>query len=216
MLRTIVPAKDQRVKGIIHRTAAIAIVCLIAGACSAQPELELIARTLNLEPGMHVADIGAGEGEYAVFLAEHVGPSGRVYATELDAEAIAELEQIAAKLENLEVLQASATATGLAEACCDVLFMRNVYHHLSHPRETLTDLRRAIRPGGFFLVIDFEPSALLEPFTPDDVPEDRGGHGVPPSIVIDETRAAGFAVVEQIDEWPGRMVDQFAVLLRAE
>ena len=52
-------------------------------------EVERLAAWLDLQPGTRVADLGAGDGTFAVALARIVGPSGHVYATELDSERLA-------------------------------------------------------------------------------------------------------------------------------
>jgi FkbM family methyltransferase len=75
---------------------------------------------------MSVADVGAGQGEMTVALAAEIGPSGRIYATDIDPEA---LEQIrtrvaAAELRNVTILQARARDTGLPTSCCDAVVLR--------------------------------------------------------------------------------------------
>jgi ubiquinone/menaquinone biosynthesis C-methylase UbiE len=162
-----------------------------------QEEADRLAVLLNWQPGSAVGDIGAGEGQMTLVAAKRVG---RVYTTELDAKMLAHLEQIAAKEKNVIAVKAAEAETNLPAACCDSIFMRFVYHHLTKPAEIGTSLFRSLKPGGLLAVIDEEPrpgSSAVE-----GVPENRGGHGMPQKILIEELTSAGFQVVKVLDDWP--------------
>jgi ubiquinone/menaquinone biosynthesis C-methylase UbiE len=185
----------------------------LAGA-RAEREVTLLAERLGIGPGSVVADVGAGKGELAVELARLVGPEGRVYATELDADlrsAIAERARDAG-VANVVVVEAQLESTGLPDGCCDALYMRGVYHHLSAPEPILASIGRALKPRGRFVVIDFRPTRWLALWTPEDVPADRGGHGVPPEVVSREAKAAGFEQAALDEDWPAsRLVSHYAL-----
>lgn len=204
----------------MNRRSALATIALLvsvvslgchswggAGFRASGPELPRLRHELTLAPGMSVADVGAGRGEMTVALAAEVGPSGRVYATDIDPEA---LEQIrarvtAAELRNVTILQARARDTGLPTSCCDAVVLRRVYHHLSDPVATNADILRALRPGGVLAIIDFPPMfSWLWPWSPKDTPGNRTGHGVAASLVVEEVTAGGFTLVKVIEDWPGR------------
>jgi ubiquinone/menaquinone biosynthesis C-methylase UbiE len=162
-----------------------------------QEEADRLAVLLNWQPGSTVADIGAGEGQMTLAAAKRVG---RVYTTELDAKMLAHLEQIAAKEKNVIALRAAEAETNLPAACCDSIFMRFVYHHLTKPAEIDASLFRSLKPGGLLAVIDEEPppgSSAVK-----GVPENRGGHGMPQKILIEELTTAGFQAVKILDDWP--------------
>ena len=109
-----------------------------------------------------------------------------------------------AGVENLSVIRAAETSTNLPPGCCDAAFLRGVYHHITSPAETNASLLEAIRPGGTLAIIDFEPSWFLSTFFPvTGAPSDRGGHGVPPDVVVRELTQAGFVLVKRIEDWPG-------------
>src|SRR5215813_3248638 len=90
-----------------------------------------IATLLAVEPGSTVAEVGAGHGQMAIRMAQRVGPSGHVYASEIDPVRIAEIQQRArdAGLDNLTVVTASPTDSGLPAASCEGVYMTGVYHH---------------------------------------------------------------------------------------
>jgi predicted methyltransferase len=177
-------------------------------------EVARIERALSLRAAMTVADIGAGGGEYSVAIAKAVGTEGHVYATEITEENREEIRAAVTKagLANVTVVQAGAGVTGLPDGCCDAVFMRNVYHHLTDPAAIVAGVLRALKPGGVFAVIDFRPTARL---SPDGSPENSGGHGVAPEHVQSEVIAAGFEVVTVDEDWPSAgFGDPFCVVFR--
>ena len=189
-----------------------------AGAASRfEREVDRLAELLGVGPGSRVADVGAGKGHFAIAFAERVGPEGHVYATEIEATQRAKIARAArdAGLANLTVLEALEDATGLPDGCCDAIFLRVVYHHLAQPAPILASLARALRPGGRLVVVDFRPTRWLALWTPKDVPEDRGGHGVAPEIVRREAVAAGFEPLSLDEEWPSSwLMRHYAIAFR--
>jgi ubiquinone/menaquinone biosynthesis C-methylase UbiE len=151
------------------------------------PEL---ARLLDLKPGMTVADVGAGFGAWTVRFGRLVGPSGRVYATDIGAAQISALREYAAKegLTNVTVIEGAIDRTNLPADCCDAILLRDAYHHLTHPEDIVRSLAAALKPGGRLAVIDFPPRPNSE--VPAGVPANRRGHGVPPEVVQSEVSAA--------------------------
>ncbi len=152
--------------------------------------------------GTVVADIGAGDGKYAFAAVERVGAAGRVYATEIDAKKLAELrgEVARRKLGNVMVVESKEAETNLPAGCCDAIFLRHVYHHLTKPAEFDASLVRSLKPGGRLAIIDFPARAGLDPV--EGVPSNRGGHGIPQKIVIEELTAAGLKVEKIAGDWP--------------
>jgi predicted methyltransferase len=182
-------------------------------------EADRLAALLGVTAGSRVAEIGAGDGLMAAEIARRVGASGRVYATELEAEQRDEIAASArdAGLANVEVLAAQLAATGLPDRCCDAVFMRNVYHHLTEPAAIAADIQSALVPGGMLVVIDFPPTWFLAPFSPEGVGEERTGHGITIEAALRELRGAGFVHVETIASWSSRWLgpDVYALVLRA-
>ncbi len=180
-------------------------------------EVDRLASALALAPGSVVADIGAGDGRFSVALAKRVGPTGRVYATEIDPKNLEKIRTAVRKagLENVIVLQAGASETGLPAACCNAILMRGVYHHLTEPSQIDASVFEALRPGGLFAVIDFPPSIWLKPFTPKGIPKNRGGHGIETPILIEEVKGAGFELAGVERDWPtGWFTSQYCVVFR--
>lgn len=180
--------------------AFVPISCLGQGTYA--QEADRLAAALHWHGGSIVAEIGAGNGELTLEAAQRVGPSGKVYTTELDADALAQLKKLAEMHENITALKAAEASTNLPAECCDSIFMRLVYHHLTKPAEIDASLFRALKPGGRLAVIDEEPRKGTQ--IPPGVAQNRGGHGVPQRILIHEVTAAGFRVETVSNDWPSR------------
>jgi ubiquinone/menaquinone biosynthesis C-methylase UbiE len=192
--------------GMLRRSFIIvlALCALAAAPCRAQDtwqqEADRLAALLKWHSGSIVAEIGAGRGELTLAAAQRVGPSGKVYTTELDPNALNHLKGIAANHANIIVIQAADASTNLPSACCDSIFMRLVYHHLSKPAEIDASLFRSLKSGGRLAVIDETPRPGST--IPPGVPKNRGGHGIPQKILISELTAAGFHVESIDNHWP--------------
>jgi ubiquinone/menaquinone biosynthesis C-methylase UbiE len=169
---------------------------------AAAGEIGRLAELMGWRAGTVVADIGAGDGAYAFAAVERVGAAGKVYATEIDAKKLAELRSEVAKrkLGNVVVVESKEAETNLPAGCCDAIFLRRVYHHLTKPAEFDADLVRSLKSGGRLAIIDFAPRAGLDPV--EGVPSNRGGHGIPEKIVIEELKAAGLQVEKIVEDWP--------------
>jgi ubiquinone/menaquinone biosynthesis C-methylase UbiE len=180
---------------------------------TAELEIPELVRLLAIEPGMTVADVGAGFGAWTVRLARVVGPSGRVYATDIGTAQLAALREYAAKegLTNVTVVEGAIDRTNLPAACCDAILIRDAYHHLTEPAAIVGSLAAALKPGGRLAVIDFPPRPNTE--VPAGVPENRRGHGVPPEVVQSEVSVA-LTHVQTIGTWaPGSQPASLYLLL---
>ena len=168
----------------------------------ASDEIKRLAALMAWKPGAVVADIGAGDGRWAFAAAQAVGATGKVFATEIDKEKLATLRADVAKrqLQNVIVLESKEADTSLPAECCDAIFLRRVYHHLTKPSEFDAALLRSLKPGGRLAIIDFPPRSGLDPV--EGVPANRGGHGIPEKIVIEELTAAGLQLEKTVNDWP--------------
>jgi SAM-dependent methyltransferase len=136
-------------------------------------------------------------------LAEVLGAgSGRVYATDVTERSLTTTRAYTSRegLTNIAVIAGVADSTNLPSGCCDALFMRNVYHHVTKPAAFNASLYATARPGARVAIIDAPPGRGST--LPAGVPANRGGHGIPVTVVIDEMSAAGFVHVRTIQGWP--------------
>jgi predicted methyltransferase len=180
---------------------------------AAATEVPRLFKLLELQPGMTVADIGAGFGAWTMEFAKVLGGSGRVYATDVGEKQLATMRESAASsgLTTVTVLEGAARSTNLPAGCCDAILIRDAYHHLTHPADVLQSMAAALKPGGRLAVIDFPPRPNSE--VPEGVPANRGGHGVPPDLVMKEVTAAGFVSVSADSSWSANDQTQLFLLI---
>jgi ubiquinone/menaquinone biosynthesis C-methylase UbiE len=196
--------------------SGVLLLAVFVSLCSAisESEIQRLSKVMNWKAGQVIADVGAGEGEIGFAAAAAVGETGRVYLTELDEEKFVALQKGASqrKLKNVVVLTAAEKETKLPDSCCDAIVLRRVYHHFSAPTEMDASLMRSLRPGGLLAVIEFAPRKSLTASDPvKGVPSNRGGHGIPKKILLQELTAAGFKLDKSFDDWPD---DGYCVLFR--
>jgi ubiquinone/menaquinone biosynthesis C-methylase UbiE len=196
--------------------SGVLLLAVFVSLCAAisESEIQRLEKVMNWKTGQMIADVGAGEGEIGFAAASAVGESGKVYLTELDEQKIAALQADASrrKLKNVVILAAAEKETKLPDNCCDAIILRRVYHHLTAPTEMDASLLRSLRPGGLLAVIEFAPRKSLTASDPvKGVPSNRGGHGIPKKILVEELTAAGFKLEKSFDDWPD---DGYCVLFR--
>lgn len=212
---------------LLHLLLSTALASLLVSPAAAQPAASManrsqaekdvpeLASVLGLEPGMTVADVGAGQGAMTVAFSKWLGPAGRVFATDVSDSSLRTLREAKTRegLENVVVIESAAGSTNLDAGCCDAIFLRDVYHHLTQPEAFNRSLLASLRPGGRLAIIDFVPGQGSKP--PSGLPGDRTGHGITADIVERELRAAGFTYRRTITDWPpnARRRDFFVVVV---
>lgn len=129
---------------------------------------DLLMPLLKLEPGMSVADIGAGTGYHARRIARLVGPEAVVYAVDIQPEMLDMLERraSAAGLDNIRTVLGAADDPRLPEASLDVAIFIDVYHELEHPHEMIERVERALRPGGRLVLVEYKAEGARIPIHP--------------------------------------------------
>lgn len=182
---------------------------------SASAEVPELVKLFELKPGMTVADIGAGFGAWTIQFAKIVGPTGRVYATDLGAPQLEALRDYAKKegLDNVTVLEGKVDSTNLPVGCCDAVLIRDAFHHFTQPEPMIKSIAASLKPGGRVAIIDFPPRAKST--VPEGVPADRGGHGVPPEVIEKEVGVV-LTHVRTMPKWmaESQPADMFLVLFQ--
>lgn len=117
-----------------------------------QMDPERVVRFLELKPGMHVADVGAGRGYFVRRLAQGVGPTGLVVATDIDARAIRSLQEVAKDLPNVSVREGQPMDPMLEAGAFDLIFMSSVDHYLQDRVAFIEKLKVALKPGGMIAI----------------------------------------------------------------
>lgn len=120
-----------------------------------QPERAL--DLIGIAPGMVVADVGAGSGYMTLRLARRVGPTGKVYANDVQPAMLQVLQAHVReeKLSNVVVVLGAETEARLPEDAIDLALLVDVYHELWHPQDILRSIRRSLRPNAQFVLVEY-------------------------------------------------------------
>lgn len=119
---------------------------------------ERIVAACGVKPGMVVADVGAGTGIHTRLFAKLVGEGGQVFAVDIAAKFLEHIQKTCrdAGLANVTPVLCNEDRVDLPPASVDIAFVCDTYHHFEYPQRTLASLRRAIKPGGKLVIVDFK------------------------------------------------------------
>lgn len=117
-----------------------------------------LVQALGIEPGMDIADIGAGTGLFTTHFAREVGPEGMVYAVDIVPEFLQLIEKRSSDrgFNNVLTVLCTERSVELPENSIDLAFLCDVYHHFEYPLSSLRSIHDALKPGGSLVVIDFK------------------------------------------------------------
>ncbi len=153
---------------------------------------EKVMESLSLKKGDTVIDLGAGGGYYTLRIAGEVGGKGTVYAADIDPDFL-EYIRITSKnagFSNVRFVLADEKGVNVPEKSVDLVFIRNVYHHLKDRIAYFNRLKSVLKQGGRIAVIDHLDSGLIMKIH---------GHTSDPHVVESELNGAGLRLVQQHD-----------------
>lgn len=188
--------------------AVLVIAVLMLVGRGGETEIESLVQLLDIQAGDSVADVGAGDGWLSVEVATMVGEAGHVFATELSARRRDDIRESVAGvgLDNVTVVEAGEHESNLVPGCCDAIFLRRVYHHLTDPAAYNASLYDSLKPGGRLAIVELEFDGILSPL--------RGWpHWTDDEQVVAEVTAAGLTHVTTAD-WP--LAAHYAAVFRKE
>lgn len=155
-----------------------------------------VITALELPPSAVVADIGAGGGYFTEKFSAAVGPSGRVYATDVQEVMIKRLGKRVGRrgLGNVSVVRGGFHDTMLPESCCDLAFFSSVYKEIDARISYMRNVRRILKPGGRVAILEYRRDV--------DAPGPEPGSRLAQEQVIDEMQSAGFVLLKSLDFLP--------------
>ena len=158
---------------------------------------------LGIAPGKGIADIGAGSGWFAVRAARRVGPSGTVYAVDINPEAIRYIDRRmrSESLANIKTILSKPDDPMLPKEAVDAVLLLKTYHEVADPIALLEHLRPALRPGARLGIIDRNGNGT--------------NHGVGRKIVVEEAVRAGYRLVQTYEFVKDDGMDYFLVFIIA-
>jgi ubiquinone/menaquinone biosynthesis C-methylase UbiE len=121
---------------------------------------------IGVEEGWHCLEIGGGSGTIATWLAHRVTPSGRVLVTDIDPRHLTALGEL--RLPNLEVQRHDIAVDPLPERAFELIHERLVLIHVRDRAAALHTMVQALKPGGWLVVEDFDPTFASLTWPADD------------------------------------------------
>ena len=112
---------------------------------------------IGIKPGMVVANVGAGTGYMTLRMARRVGPSGKVYANDVQPEMLRRLRENAAKakLTNIETVLGTESDPKLPLGELDLILLVDVYHEFSQPQKMLRRMREELKSPGRLVLLEY-------------------------------------------------------------
>jgi ubiquinone/menaquinone biosynthesis C-methylase UbiE len=170
---------------------------------------EAVIKSLSIQPGHRVADLGAGGGYFTFRLADAVGPTGKVYAVDVDKGS---LDYIARRAEeqgyaNVETILAKYDDPLLPAGGVDLIFTCDTYHHLEDRTDYFASTARYLRPGGRIAIIDLNGSSWFAKLF---------GHWTSKETIRSEMEAAGYRLNGDFDFLSRQNFQVFALNHRRE
>ena len=151
---------------------------------------------LGIAKGATVADIGAGNGYMTWRLAERVGPTGKVYANDIQPEMLAMLREnmLQRKLKNVETVLGKFDDPKLPVNTMDLVILVDVYHEFNAPQQMLRGIREALKPDGRLVLLEYRGEDPTVPIRPE--------HKMTVAQVRAELEPEGYRVDRVLEDLP--------------
>lgn len=145
--------------------------------------------SLEIKSNDVIADLGSGGGFFTFEFAKITEPDGKVYAVDTNNELLAYIrEQRKEKqLSNIETIVADEKNANIPKNSCDLIFLRNVFHHIVDPVLYFQGLKESLKPSGRIVIIEWKPGVS------------HHGHGASQEQICDCLRSAGYSHLKSFD-----------------
>jgi len=156
----------------------------------------LMRRELRVKPGMTICDMGCGNGFHTLPLAKEVGETGKIYAVDVQPEMIDMLKQnLDVKgVKNVVPIVGAFHDPKLPPDTCDLILLVDVYHEFSHPVQMLAAMRKALKPEGQLVLVEFRAEDDTVPIRPE--------HKMSKAQIHKEMNANGFILKRVLNDLP--------------
>lgn len=156
-----------------------------------------LLEAMEISTGSWAADVGSGDGDYTIPMAERVGPSGRVFAVDIDHEKLDELNE---KLQENEIEHVTSVYSVennpmLPTNSLDAVLVRNAYHHFTAYQSMLRHIKAALKPDGRLVIEESVNDDMVGASRKEQVEE----HDIGLKYVREELTAAGFTIQEEVN-----------------
>jgi ubiquinone/menaquinone biosynthesis C-methylase UbiE len=161
-----------------------------------EEDSKTLFKELRIKPGMVVCDMGCGNGFYTLPMSKAVGKKGKVYAVDVQVQMLHYLKKRAGKVgaDNIEYVLGAYHDPKLPANSQDMIVLVDVYHEFSHPVLMLKAMRKALKPEGVLVLLEFR---MEDPKVPIKLL-----HKMSKKQVEKELTANGFKLARSFDKLP--------------
>jgi arsenite methyltransferase len=174
-------------------------------ASSARSRPDEVLEHLHIGEGQAIADIGSGGGYFTLAFARRTGGTGRVYAVDVKKKYLDFIRRQAVRegLGNISFVLAGEGGMDLPEAGLDLVFARNVFHHLPEQSNYFAGLKKYLKPGGIVAIVEHKKKGFgfIALF----------GHHTSQETIVQGMKKAGYIPTASFDFLPGQTFNLFAV-----
>lgn len=148
-----------------------------------------VIESLGIQQGSTIVDLGAGGGYFSYLLARQTGAQGTVFAVDINPDYLQFIEKESSRLGLpwIRTVQARPDGFDAEEGSLDLIFTRNVYHHLENRVDYFRRLLPLLAPAGRVAIIDYKNDGNFAHLM---------GHSTDPEIIRNELQKAGYVRVE--------------------
>lgn len=160
-------------------------------------DAQALLEAMEIDEGDWVADVGSGEGEYTLQMAEVVGDSGRAFAVDIDEDDLEELNEAIKDrdVENVTTISSVNDNPMLPRRSFDAVLIRNAYHEFTEHESMLRHIHAALKPGGRLVMAEYIGDDMIDRDRDDQVEE----HDLAMRYPREELQQAGFEIVTEVD-----------------
>lgn len=184
---------------------AVLILLLVPSLSYAQQDADVLFEAMQLEEGDWAADVGSREGTYALPMASLVGNSGRVFAVDIDEEALGTLNKKIKdeRIRNITTVSSVYDNPMLPVNSFDAVLVRNAYHEFTEHTSMLRHIRSALKPVGRLVMAEYIGDDVID----DDRSTQVEDHELALRYARKEVQNAGFKIANEVnairdgDDW---------------
>lgn len=156
-----------------------------------------ILKELNIQNEEKIADLGSGGGYYTFRFSEIVGKNGKIFAIDTDEKLLKNIESQAKEKEitNIEFILSKEDDSTLKEKSVDLIFVRNVFHHLPDPKKYFCKIKESLKTNGRVAIIDYKKTKTLSFAS-------LTGHTTEPELINKVMEDCGFSLFKKLDFLP--------------
>ena len=181
----------------LNKASLLLVVLLILGSTAScgQGDTEALLDAMAIERGDWVADVGSGDGDYTLPMAERVGSSGRVFAVDVDPDKLDELNDRLrdSEIEHVTSVYSVEDNPMLPTNAFDAVLVRNAYHHFTAHERMLRHIKAALKSDGRLVIQE----SINEDMIGKSRAEQVDNHDLGIEYVREELKAAGFTIEKE-------------------